>query len=118
MRKKQRIKPVLTHMRQGRMRFKRRLDIPMWHPEHIQKTINMLRETADEIERVKRSNSLRESDQLMYSQMILQRANHHFASMSPIDPRERGTEMLEFTADGLIDKNGHAAVQARRDLLE
>jgi hypothetical protein len=43
-------------MRWSNMRFKRRLDIPMWHIEHLKKSIADLEELTEELKRIYTSN--------------------------------------------------------------
>ena len=118
---KKRIKmnQTVQYMRQGLMRFKRRLDIPMWHIDHLNKTIQMFDEGVDELKRIRNSNTLRNSDKAVYAQGVLAMMNKQCAIMTPTDPRERGTEDLEYTdAHGLIDKRGEKELLAREDLDE
>lgn len=114
-RRKKQLNPVLVKMMTGRMRFRRRMDVPMWDAEHLEKVPNILIEGAEAIRRIRGHNELRNDDKLMYAQMIIQQMQGDLQRMKPTDPRERGAEMLEYTAYGLVDRNGHAAVQARGD---
>lgn len=114
--RKKQLSPVLVKMMTGRMKFRRRLDVPMWDAEHLDKVANILTDGADQIRRIRGNNELRTDDKLMCAQMIIQSMQSDLQRMKPTDPRERGAEMLEYTAYGLVDRNGHAAVQARSDL--
>jgi len=114
-RRKKQLSPVLVKMMTGRMKFRRRLDVPMWDAEHLDKVANILTDGADQIRRIRGNNELRTDDKLMCAQMIIQSMQGDLQRMKPTDPRERGAEMLEYTAYGLVDRNGHAAVQARSD---
>ena len=71
-RKRQRIKynPTVNAMRSGMMRFKRRIDVPMWHIEHLRQVIPVLKSATDELERLERSNSLRNVDKCIYAQSV------------------------------------------------
>ena len=60
---------TVYNMRTGLMTFKRRLDIPMWHIDHLNKTIEAFDEIADELKRIRNSNTLRDSDKCMYAQV-------------------------------------------------
>ena len=115
-RKRSQINPTVMKMTLGLMRFKRRLDIPMWHVDHINKVANMFREYADRIEAVQTSNSMRGSDKTMYCQRLIQQMNHDLGSMTPLDPRERGAEMLRYTETGLVDERGFDELSARNDM--
>jgi hypothetical protein len=114
-RRKKLLNPILVKMMTGRMRFRRRLDVPMWDAEHLDKVVNILTDGADKIKRIRGNNELRTDDKLMCAQMIIQSMQSDLQRMKPLDPRERGAEKLEYTSFGLIDRNGHDAVQARGD---
>ena len=109
---------TLYNIRKGVMRFKRRLDIQMWHIDHLTKSIDELSAMVNELRRIKNSNTLRNSDKCLYAQMTITAANQRFAAMTPSDPRDRGAEHLEYTNQGLVDKNGHDEIAKREDLLE
>ena len=118
-RKRVKMNQTVQYMRQGLMRFKRRLDIPMWHIDHLNKTIEMFEEGVDELKRIRNSNTLRNSDKAMYAQGVLAMMNKQCAIMTPADPRAKGCELLEYTdAHGLIDKRGEKELLAREDLDE
>jgi hypothetical protein len=103
-------------MRWANMRFKRRLDIPMWHVDHLRKSIDALKELTEELERIQSSNSLRHAEKCRYAQDALVMLNIRFRNMLPNDPRERGSEMLAQGHSGLIDERGYAELNAREDL--
>ena len=86
----------------GMMKWKRRIAIPMWHPTHVRKAANILKEYADRIAKIEQSNSMRGSDRTMLAQQLLVEMNHQFSMISPQDPRERGAERYEF-----INGNNH-----------
>jgi len=114
-RKKKLLNPILVRMMTGRMRFRRRLDVPMWDAEHLDKVANILTDGADKIRRIRGNNELRTDDKLMCAQMIIQTMQSDLQRMKPTDPRERGAERLEHTSFGLVDRNGHDEVQRRGD---
>ena len=118
MRRKKKINPTLRLMEMGMLRFKRRVDFPMWHPDHISKVANILREFADRIEGVHQSNSLRGADKTLHAQHLIMEMNLVVNRITPKDPRERGAEHLEFGEYGCIDKNGFSSVRARTELEE
>ena len=107
---------TLAYMQTAQMRFKRRLDIQMWHIEHLRKTCEHLSELVEELERLRGHNGLRDTDKCMYAQTAITMTNKKLAVMLPKDPRERGAERLEYTNTGLVDTNGHDALLARDDL--
>ena len=114
-RKKKLLNPILVRMMTGRMRFRRRLDVPLWDADHLDKVANILTDGADKIRRIRGNNELRTDDKLMCAQMIIQTMQSDLQRMKPTDPRERGTEKLEYTSFGLVDRNGHDEVQRRGD---
>lgn len=117
--KRVKINQTVYNMRTGLMTFKRRLDIPMWHIDHLNKSIEAFEEMANELKRIRNSNTLRHSDQCMYAQATLTMMAKRFHHMMPKDPRSRGSENLEFIdGHGLVDKSGHAELLAREDLNE
>ena len=109
--------PTVSAMRAGLMRFKRRIDVPMWHIEHLRQLIPLLRSALEELERLERSNSLRNVDRCIYAQSVLMSVNANCSHFKPHDPRHRGSENLVYDSH-LINKNGHAELQARADLDE
>tara|TARA_B110000240_G_C13315855_1_gene374849 strand:+ start:352 stop:768 length:417 start_codon:yes stop_codon:yes gene_type:complete len=115
--KRVKMNQTVYNMRTGQMTFKRRLDIPMWHIEHLNKTIEAFDEITDELKRIRNSNTLRDSDKTMYAQLSLTMMNKRFYHMLPKDPRSRGSEHFEYVSGfGLVDKSGHADLLARDDL--
>ena len=117
--KRLKINQTVHNMRTGLMTFKRRLDIPMWHIDHLNKTIEAFDDIADELKRIRNSNTLRNSDKCMYAQSTLTMMSKVFYHMTPKDPRSRGSEQLSYVDGfGLVDKSGHADLLARDDLAE
>lgn len=117
--KRRKSNPTVMKMATGVMRFKRRVDIPMWHVDHIQKTANILREYADRIESTLSSNSMRNSDKTLAVQYMIQSMNNDMARMTPKDPRERGAERGGYNHDygrGYINTNGFDELLARDDM--
>ena len=114
--RKQKDNETVQLMRWANMRFKRRLDIPMWHVDHLRKSIDALKELTEELERIQNSNSLRHAEKCRYAQDALVMLNIRFRNMLPKDPRERGAEMLVHSHSGLIDENGYEELNAREDL--
>ena len=107
---------TVDYMRTGQMRFKRRIDVQMWHIDHLNKSIELFTSLVEELEKIRGNNSFRNADKCMYAQTAISFTNKRFASMLPKDPRERGAEMLEYTDQGLVNHNGHAELLARDDL--
>ena len=109
--------PTVSAMRSGLMRHKRRVKVPMWHIEHLRQLIPLLRSAVEELERLERSNSLRNVDRCIYAQSVLISINSACSKMKPRDPRQRGGESLIYDPH-LIDRNGHDNLQERDDLDE
>lgn len=109
-------KRTVLLMRSGRMKFKRRIDLPLWHHDHLPKVVRLLRESADRIEQINQSSVLRNSDKTLAAQVVITQAQHHASNMSPIDPRERGAELGEYTDQGWTDTHGHEALNQRTDM--
>tara|TARA_B100000530_G_scaffold321921_1_gene256455 strand:- start:4445 stop:4792 length:348 start_codon:yes stop_codon:yes gene_type:complete len=107
---------TVLNMRSGRMKFKRRIDIPLWHQDHLPKVVNLLRESADRIEKINQSNELRNSDKTLAAQVVITQAQHHASRMSPLDPRERGAELGEYGDQGWVTTHGHEALNRRTDM--
>lgn len=103
------LSPTARAIRGGMMRFKRRLDIPMFHADHIGQAEEILSDAVDELKRLRQSNSIYGSDKLVYAQGVLLRANKMFSNLAPGDPRQRGTEHLVYDPH-LKDESGILAV--------
>lgn len=103
------LSPTARAIRGGMMRFKRRLDIPMFHADHIGQAEEILSDAVDELKRLRQSNSIFGTDKLVYAQGALVRANRRFTQLAPSDPRQRGTEHLVYDP-GLKDESGILAV--------
>lgn len=116
--KRRKSNAVIDHMKAGRMRFKRRLDVPMWHIDHLNKSIVVFTELLESLEEIRKGNSTRHADKCMYAQTAITVANGRFAIMGPQDPRSRGAELGEYTDQGWTDRHGHAELLARDDLNE
>lgn len=99
------LSPTARAIRGGMMRFKRRLDIPMYHSDHIGKAEEILSDAVDELKRLRQSNSIYGTDKLVYAQGALLRANQRFSKLAPGDPRQRGAEHLVYDP-GLTDERG------------
>ena len=99
------LSPTARAIRGGIMRFKRRLDIPMYHADHIAKAEEILGDAVEELKRLRQSNSIKGTDKLVYAQGALLAANKRLAVMAPSDPRQRGAEHLVFDP-GLKDERG------------
>jgi len=100
--RKLKLNKTMYKLSAGMMQWKRRIAIPMWHPSHVSKAANILKEYADRIAKIDQSNSMRGSDRTTLAQSLLVEMNHQFGQISPQDPRERGAERYEF-----INGNDH-----------
>ena len=111
------LNPTVDAMRRGLMTYRRRMDVQMWHIDHLGQTIEIIDELSSELKRIKGSNSLRNVDKCTYAQGSIMYANRRFSMMRPSDPRPRGSEDLVYDPY-LIDRRGHAELQKRDDLKE
>lgn len=114
--RKQQDNETVQMMRWTNMRFKRRLDVPMWHIDHLRKSITELEELTEELKRINNSNSLRHAEKCRYAQDAFVALNVRFRNMTPKDPRTRGSELLIYGERGLEDHSGYAELNAREDL--
>lgn len=94
--RKLKLNKTMYKLSAGMMKWKRRIAIPMWHPSHVSKAANILKEYADRIAKIEQSNSMRASDRTTLAQNLLVEMNHQFSMIMPQDPRERGAERYEF----------------------
>lgn len=113
--RKIRYNPTVSALRQGMMRFTKRIDCPMWHIEHLRQAIPVFEEMTSEMKRVLNSNSLRNLDKVTYAQGVLQSTHKTLRRMPPADPRRRGHEQLVYDPY-LMDVEGHDKLQRRADL--
>lgn len=114
--KKLRANDTVLALESGQLRFTRRLEVKMWHPNHLAQAIEVLAHAVDELTRLKSTDKLRQVDKLIYAQSVLIGANSNLAKATPKDPRTRGSERLVYKSHGLIDTNGYADLNARTDL--
>ena len=56
-RNKTKLNPTVMMMKSGGMAFKRRMDIPMWHTRHLDKSIEILTELLEALLELRGSNS-------------------------------------------------------------
>lgn len=116
--RKLKLNKTMYKLSAGMMKWKRRIAIPMWHPSHVSKAANILKEYAERIAEIDKSNSMRGSDRATHAQSLLVEMNHQFSMISPQDPRERGAERYEFLNGNnhMSDTNGFDDL-AKRDEL-
>lgn len=114
------VNPTTLKMLDGGLRFKRRVDLPCWHHDHIEKVARLLQEYGKLIEEIGNMNSLLNHEKVSLVQSQIQRLNQDAGRLTPHDPRERGAEMLQYVGGRtyLSDMNGVDHVQAREDLDE
>jgi len=100
------------------MQYKKRIDIPLWHPNHLPQAIQALRNCADEMERLQKSNSMRIVDRIIHAQFLVHSLNVFLKNHAiPSDPRTRGVHSFtEYDNGNLVETAGVKAVNARDDL--
>ena len=116
MRKHRRQSETVMRLGAGQMRFKRRMDLPLWHQDHLLKVARILQDAGKRIEEISNSNSLRNVDKALAAQSVITLANIDAGRITPLDPRERGSEKLEWRDTGLVDTSGFDELNARQDL--
>jgi len=116
MRKPIRNKETVMRMKTGQLRFKRRLDLPMWHQDHLMKISRILVDVGKRIEKVSQDSALRNVDKCLAAQAILSSANVDASRITPLDPRDRGAELGMYTDQGWANMAGHAELNARDDI--
>ena len=116
--RKLKLNKTMYKLSAGMMKWKRRIAIPMWHPSHVSKAANILKEYAERIAEIDKSNSMRGSDRATHAQSLLVEMNHRFSMISPQDPRERGAERCEFLNGNnhMSDTNGFDDLSKRDEL--
>ena len=110
--------PTAKMIENGLLRFTRRVDFPMWHPDHPKKVARLLRECADALEEVERDSRLGKADRLLYHQTTIMRMNYNAGQLTPTNPRERGSAMYVYKGNRLVDENGLEAAINHPDLEE
>ncbi len=118
MRRRKEMNPTAKMIENGLLRFTRRVDFPMWHPDHPVKVARLLRECADALDEVERDSRLGKADRLLYHQTTIMRMNWNAAQLKPTNPRERGSAMFEYRGGRLVDTNGLEAAAKHPDLEE
>ena len=118
--RKLKLNPIMHKLSSGMMKWKRRINIPMWHPSHVKKAAKILRQSADKLDRIAQSHSMRGSDRTTLAQSFLVEMNQDFSLISPQDPRERGSERYEFIngREHMTDTNDFDELAKRKDLNE
>ena len=108
---------TLQAIQGGSIRFKRRIDIQMWHPTHAFQALKILADLVSEMRTAINANQELTHPQTMWSiQNSIQKANTSCANMRPADPRVRGAEFGSYTSRGWTETNGHDALGSREDL--
>ena len=112
--------PTARKLKGGAIRQSRRIEMLCWHVDHLKANVRILRELADNIERVLGINEANMSDKVFMAQNEIMRANMHCARVKPEATRERGAAMYEYLPikNSIIDMNGVREIEAREDLQE
>lgn len=119
-RNKTKLNPTVLMMKSGGMAFKRRMDIPMWHTRHLDKSIEILTELLEALKELRGSNSQLGWQKCMHAQHHLMWAGQRFNRVTPKDPRERGAAHYTYDNTGpyAYDANGLSKLAEREDLDE
>ena len=117
--KRRRSNPTVLKMAMGLMKFRRRVEIPCWHIDHLRKIVSILREHADRIEAIADANMLKPSDKTSAAQQVILQMNSDMNCITPTDPRERGAERGGYNHQygrGNLNTNGFDELLARDDM--
>lgn len=118
-RNKLKINPTVLKMSMGLMKFRRRVEVPCWHVDHLRKVIRIFREYADRLEAIADANKLKPSDKMSASQQVICQMNLDMQLVTPKDPRERGEERGGYNhgfGRGYLNTNGFDELLARDDM--
>ena len=116
---RKRTNSTLRAIQNGSIRFKRRIDIQMWHPEHLGQTLEILETLVTKLRQVHKTNQeLSHVDKIWNAQNAIVEANIRCQGVLPRDPRVRGAEFGSYTDRGWTETNGHDALAARADLRD
>ena len=93
-----------------RIKFQRRMTVPMFHPIHIGAVSQLLEYGFNELNRITKLNSLRRVDKLVQAHYVIDTLTHGFANITPADPRNRGAE------EYIYGDNGFETIHGLKDL--
>ena len=93
-----------------RLRFQRRLQVPMFHPLHINQVADIFITAGKELKRISSLNSLRRVDKLIHAHYQIGSMNFELGNIKPEDPRDRGAEEFRY------GHNGFESIQGLEDL--
>ena len=79
--RKLKLNRTMHKLSSGMMKWKRRINIPMWHPS-VKKAANILRQYADKLDKIEQFNSMRGADRTTVAQSFLAEMNQDFSLKS------------------------------------
>ena len=97
---------ITRAMHNVRLRFQRRMTVPMFHPQHISAVAEIFNYGYNELTRLVGLNSFRRVDKLIHAHYVIHAMTSSLASIEPRDPRNRGAEQLQWGTHGLEDIHG------------
>lgn len=120
MRQRRTINPTAFKMMNNGLKFRRRVEIPCWHHEHIAKVARIFREYADNIEAIGTLETMLNHEKVSLVQFQIQRMNWDMQELTPHDPRQRGAEQMRYVNGRTYqtNMNGVDHVERREDLDE
>lgn len=121
MRQRRAINPTTYKMAYLGLKFRRRVEIPCWHHDHIKKVVRLFREYAENIEKIAEMETMLNHEKVSLVQHEIQRMNWAMQRLTPLDPRERGSEQGGYDhqfGSGYLNTNGFDHVNGRDDLDE
>jgi len=110
--------PTAQMIENGLLRFTRRVDFPMWHPDHPEKVARLLRQAADALDEVERDSRLGKADRLLYHQSTIMRMNYDASQLKPQNPKTRGSAQYTYIGSKFVDMNGLETARNHPDLNE
>ena len=97
---------ITRAMHNVRLRFQRRMTVPMFHPQHISAVAEIFNYGYNELTRLVGLNSFRRVDKLVHAHYVIQTMTSSLANIKPADPRHRGAEELQWGTHGLESIHG------------
>jgi len=112
--------PTTAAMRDGELTFTKRLELSGWHRDHWPRNAQILRELADEMDRLCGHNAMRSVDICINLQRKVMAYNQKLKRVMPLEVRQRGAAKYEYPQgrNYRVNTIGHDEVNAREDLQE
>lgn len=99
---------ITRAMNSTRLKFQRRMTVPMFHPQHLRAVADILQYGSDELNRLVNLNSFRRVDKLVHAHYVINTMTSNLAGIKPADPRNRGAEEYIYGNNGFETIHGLA----------